>query len=106
MEFLVMATMKESIVTLPPSVVRKLCEAATPGLEQAKKEGKIKEFYYIPGWRFMLITEESSAEEMMKNMNQNPAIGLMNFEVHPLADGIEAWKDGIENLKLAEKTAA
>ena len=106
MKFLVMFSPKEAVLTLPPSVTLKLIEATTPLFEQVLKEGNIKEFYCMPGSRFMLISEESSAEEMMKNMTQNPSFGLMNVEVSPLADGVEAWKDMIANLKLAEKTAA
>ena len=76
-------------------------------INQARKSGDILEMYVIPGeGRGVSIQEETSAEAMAEKMNRTPMMGLMHFEIHPLADW-DAWaKSFMEYLKKAEKSVS
>ncbi len=104
MKFLVISSFKDTLSTLPPSVVRQSLEATVDVLKQDMKAGKILEFYIIPGQnRGVSIQERKSAEELMQAFSATPIAAFANFEIYPLADFNEAMKTMIESLKAAEK---
>lgn len=109
MKFLVIASLslKDTVSTLPPSVIRQLIEANLEYVNQARKAGKILEWYHIPGWgRFVSIEEHKSAEEIGQNLGRSPMAAFINFEVYPLADADESMKIMLESIKAAEQRAA
>jgi len=104
MKFLVIATPKEIMFTLPPAMSRQLVEAQVAWINQQKQAGKILEHYWIPGWaRAVVIREAESAEDVARAFSEMPLGGLMNSEVYPLADYDESMKGIIESLKRAEQ---
>lgn len=103
MKFLGIATMKDVTMTLPPAVQRQFLETALATMNQQKKEGKILEMYFVPGWgKSMVITEANSAEEMLHNIGPMVA-SYMDLETYPLADFNESLNMFIESIKMAEK---
>jgi muconolactone delta-isomerase len=107
MKFLVIVSFKDTVLSLPPSVVRKASEENLDIINQARKSGGILEMYVIPGQnRFVSIQEVASAEEMAEHMNMTPLAGHVNIEIHPLAEW-DAWaKSFMEYLKAAEKSVS
>jgi muconolactone delta-isomerase len=104
MKFLTIGKFKDIGLTLPPALTRQLLEASVPIANQQKKEGKILEFYWIPGAAaYVTIGECKTAEEMVKNFNVVPISAYMGYEIYPLADYNESMKIIIERLKEAEK---
>jgi hypothetical protein len=100
MKHLAIASIKDSAITLPMTVLSQLWEAMIVHMEQQVKEGKVQEGYFVPGWnRFVVISETGSIEELVKNQNENPALGLFNIELYPLADLKESSKIIAESLK-------
>ena len=104
MKFLIIATTKDIMFTLPPAMARQLVEAQFAWVNQQRQAGKILEHYWIPGWgRAVVIREAESAEDVAQAFNEMPLGGLMNSEVYPLADYDESMKGIIERLKRAER---
>ena len=104
MKFLVISHLKDTFSTLPPSVVRQLWEANMELVNQARKAGKIREIYWIPGWnRGVSIEDKKSAEEVVQTLSGSPMFAFLNFEVYPLADFDESRKVLLESVKAAEK---
>ena len=104
MKFLTISRTKDTFSTLPPAMLRQLMEATAAYMDQGKKEGKILEYYFIPGWnRSVVISESDSAEEIVQRISGLPVGAFLDFEVYPLADPNEAMKAFIESLKAAEK---
>lgn len=104
MKFLVIASLKDTASTLPPSVGRQLMEATLDLMNQEMKAGRILEMYFMAGSnRSMVISEAKSGEEIVKNISRLPIGGFMDFETYPLADFNESMKAWIENMKAAEK---
>jgi hypothetical protein len=104
MKFLVIGTMKDTALLIPPAIGRQMTEASIAVMNQQKKAGKIVEFYWIPGTsRSVVIREAKSAEEIVKDMSEVFATALANFEIYPLADFNESQKILLEMLKAAEK---
>ncbi len=104
MKFITITKMKDVAASLPPAMARQLIEASLSYLNQHKKEGKILEFYHVPGWgRFIVISENKSAEEIAQNIIGIPTAAFSDFEVYPLADFNESMKMYIETMKTAEK---
>lgn len=107
MKFLGISTLKDAALMLPPAAIIQLMEGTMAVISQQKKEGKIKEFFYSPGWnRSIALVENNSAEEMLKNINSMPIASYLDMEVYPLADGIQAMKDFVEAAKAAQKMMA
>jgi muconolactone delta-isomerase len=103
MKFLIITKVKDTAASLPPAMARQLLEATMAYMNQHKKEGKILEFYHIPGWgRFVVIGENKSAEEIAQNIIGMPTAVITDFEVYPLADFNESIKMYIETFKMAE----
>jgi muconolactone delta-isomerase len=103
MKFLSIAKMKDVAMALPPAVQRQFLETTLASMNQQKKEGKIQEMYYSPGWgKSMVISEADNAEEMMKNMGAMVA-SYMDVETYPLADFNQALNMFIESIKAAEQ---
>ena len=104
MKFLVISSFKDTIVTVPPSIVKKAWELSADALNRDMKAGKILAFYAIPGQnRGISIHERGSAEELVEHFKSTPIATLVDFEVYPLAD-MEVWaKAFMETLELAEK---
>ena len=104
MKFLTIGTVKDTMYTTPPTVTRQLMEATVAWMKQQKQAGTILEAYVIPAWRrSIVISEAESAEDIVKNLNQMPGMGFMDFELYPLADWDESMKNVIESLKRAEQ---
>jgi muconolactone delta-isomerase len=104
MKFLTISKMKDTASAIPPSVMRQLMEATSAYMEQGKKDGKVLEYYFIPGWdRSVVIHESDSAEAIVQALTELPVGSFMDIEVYPLADPFESMKAFIENLKAAEK---
>ena len=105
MKFLTIAcAKKETMSTLPPSVMSQLMKATDAYMDEGKKKGEFLEYYYIPGWnRSIVISESKNAEEIVQKISGVPISGFMDFEVYPLADPKESMKIFIESLKAAEK---
>jgi muconolactone delta-isomerase len=104
MKFLTVSKMKDTASTVPPSVMRPLLEASLEVMKQEKKEGKVLEYYFIPGWdRVLAINEIGSADEILKRLSALPIGVFLDFEVYPLGDAFEAMRTYIESLKIAEK---
>jgi len=104
MKFLVIAKLKDTASTLPPSVMRPLMEATLDLMNQEKKAGRILEMYFLAGsGRSMVISEVKSAEEIVQRQSTLPISGFMDFETYPLADFNESMKTYIESMKAAEK---
>jgi hypothetical protein len=102
MKHLAIASFKDTAIALPLSELSRLMEAMIAHMEQHVKEGKVQEAYYIPGWnRLVAISETESLEELVRNQNENPALGLMDIELYPLADIRESMKIVSESLKRA-----
>jgi muconolactone delta-isomerase len=107
MKFMTIGKAKDTFTTLPPTLLRQLMEATLAYMNQHKKEGKIQEYYYVPGWgHSIIISELKSAEEMMNNLSGVPLSSFMDYEIYPLADFNESIKVIIERLKAAEKMMA
>jgi muconolactone delta-isomerase len=104
MKFIGIGKQKEVAATIPPAVLRQLLEVSIATMKQQKKEGKILEYYFVPGWfKTVLIMEFQSAEEAYSAIGAVPLTNYMDIEIYPLADG---WKIGdvmLESLKQAEK---
>jgi hypothetical protein len=103
MKFLIIGKVKDVALTLPPALSRQLLEASLAVMNQHKKEGKILEFYFIPGARSVIIGESKTAEEMVRNFSEAPVTMYMDWEIYPLADFNEGMKTIIGRLKEAEK---
>jgi hypothetical protein len=104
MEVLTIGKFKDVGLTLPPALTRQLLEASVPIANQQKKEGKILEFYWIPGAAtYVTIGECNTAEDMVKNFNAVPISVYMGYEIFPLADYNDSMKILIETLKVMEK---
>jgi len=104
MKFLTITKVKDAAASLPPAISRQLIEATLDYMNQHKKEGKILEFYHVPGWgRFIVISENKSAEEIAQNIIGMPTAAITDFEVYPLADFNESMKMYIDTMKMAEK---
>jgi muconolactone delta-isomerase len=104
MKFLTISKMKDTVSTVPPSVMRPLMEATLNLMNQEMKAGRILEAYFMAGsGRAMVISELKSAEELVKVINTLPISGFMDFEAYPLADFNESMKIHIEAMKAAEK---
>jgi muconolactone delta-isomerase len=104
MKFLVIGTMKDTALALPPAMGRQIMEASIPVMNQQKKAGKIVEFYWVPAaMRSVVIRERNRAEEILQDMSEVPQAALMNVEIYPLADFNESMKIMLESLKAAEK---
>jgi muconolactone delta-isomerase len=104
MKFLTISKMKDTAYTIPPAVMRQLMEATAAYMEQAKKDGQVLEYYFIPGWdRSVVIHESDSAEAIVQALTGLPVGGFLDIEVYPLADPFESMKAYIEALKEAEK---
>lgn len=104
MKFLGISSLKDTISTLPPAVSRQLMEATADWVNQQKKAGTILEIYFMAGWnRTVVIMEQKSAEEVVRNMSTIPMQAFMNFETYPLADFNESLKAFIESIKAAEQ---
>ncbi len=107
MKFLTIGKVKDIGLALPPALSRQLTEATVAAVNQQRKEGKLQEFYWIPGAATTVgISECNSAEELVKNFNAVPFSAFMSFETFPLADFNESMKIVIERLKEAEKMMA
>lgn len=107
MKFLGISTLKDAVLMLPPAVMRQLIEGTLAAIAQQKKEGKMLEFYFSPGWsRAVAIIEAKTAEEMFKSINTMPIASYLDMECYPLTDGIEALKANVEMIKAAEKMMA
>jgi muconolactone delta-isomerase len=104
MKFIGIGKQKEVAATIPPAVLRQLLEVSIAAMKQQKKEGKLLEYYFVPGWfKTVLITEYQSPEEAYASISAAPITNYMDIEIYPLADG---WKIGdamLESLKQAEK---
>ena len=104
MKFLTIGKFKDVGLTIPPALTRQLLEASVSIANQQKKEGKILEFYWIPGAAtYVTIGECKTAEEMVKDFNAVPISAYMGYEIYPLADYNESMKIIIERLKQTEK---
>jgi muconolactone delta-isomerase len=104
MKFLIISRAKDTFSTLPPAMLRQLMEATIAYMDQGKKEGKVLEYYFIPGWdRSIVISESDSAEAIVQAITGLPIGAFLDFEVYPLADPNESMKTYIEALKTAEK---
>jgi len=103
MKFLVISRLKDTVLALPPSVMRQLLEVSVAVMEQQKKAGQILDFYYSPTGCSVAILENKNAEEWVKDQASIPILSYMNFEVYPLSDGFTAMKTFIESMKAAEK---
>lgn len=104
MKFLTISRTKDTMSTVPPSVMRRLMEATITYMNEGKKRGEFLEYYFIPGWnRSVVISENRNAEELVGKISGLPVGSFLDFEVYPLADPNESMKTFIESLKMAEK---
>ncbi len=104
MKFLAISKMKDAALALPPAMGIQLIESATAAINQLKKEGKVLEVYYVPGWsRTVIVQESKTAEEALKIMVSSPIYSFMDTEIYPLADGIESMKMLVDTFKAAQK---
>jgi muconolactone delta-isomerase len=104
MKFLGIGKQKDVAAALPPAVTRQLLEVSVANMKQQKKEGRILEFYVVPGWfRTVVIMESQSAEDVFKSISAAPITNYMDIEIYPLADGFGLADSMIETLKQAEK---
>ena len=104
MKFMTISKMRDTMSTLPPSVLRQLMEATTAYMDEGRKKGAFLEYYFIPGWRrSVVISEAKNAEEIVQSISGLPIGSFLDFEVYPLADPDESMKIFIESLKAAEK---
>jgi len=104
MKFLTISRSKDTMSTLPPSVLRQLMEATVAYMDEGRKKGAFLEYYFIPGWdRAVVISEAKSAEEIVQSISGLPIGSFLDIEVYPLADPNESMKIFIESLKAAEK---
>jgi hypothetical protein len=106
MKILVIAKQKDSAILVPPAVFRQLLEISMAGIAQMKKAGKLLDFYFSPLGYSIVILNYNTAEEWQKDMGLMPLLSYMDFESYPLADGNEAMKSLLEQLKAAEKMMA
>jgi muconolactone delta-isomerase len=104
MKFLSISKMKDTVSTVPPSVMRPLMEATLNVMNEEMKKGRILEAYFMAGSsRAAVIVEAKSAEEIVQMIMALPIAGFMDFETYPLANFNESMKTNIETLKTAEK---
>ena len=104
MKFLSISKMKDTVSTVPPSVMRPLMEATLNVMNQEMKAGRILEAYFMAGsGRAAVIVEAMSAEEIVQIIMGLPIAGFMDFETYPLADFNQSMKIDIEAFKAAEK---
>jgi muconolactone delta-isomerase len=103
-KFLGIGKQKDAAAMLPPAVIRQLLEASIANMKQQKKDGKILEFYFVPGWfKTVIIMENQSAEGIFKEISGAPITNYMDIEIYPLADGFGTADAMIETLRQAEK---
>ena len=106
MKYLAIASFKDVMLNLPQKEIQRLLEGMVAHMEQHRKSDRIQEGYFIPGWnRLVAISENSSIEELYRNMSENPMYGLLNIEVYPLADIGESMKITLEGLKRSMAAA-
>jgi len=104
MKFLLIGRIKDTALTLPPSVARQIMEASVPVMNQQKKAGKVVEFYWAPGVNCSVVIREcKSAEDVLRDMNEVPQAALLDFDIYPLADFNESVKIMLEGFKAREK---
>jgi muconolactone delta-isomerase len=103
MKFLITSTPKDTWSTLPPAISRQLLEANIAFINQQKQAGKLLEIYSAPDGCTIAICEHPSAEDLTQTLAGVPGGGLLNFEVHPLADYVQTMKAYIEAAKAAEQ---
>ena len=104
MKFLIIATTKDIMFTLPPAIARQLLEATAAWVNQQKQAGTLLEIYGMAGWvRTIAIEEHESAEAVAQTVAGNPLGAFLNHEVYPLADFDEVMKANIESVKKAEQ---
>jgi hypothetical protein len=104
MKFVSICSIKDTVSTLPPSIVRQILEAGVVWINQQKNAGTLLEIYGMAGWRrVMIIWEVESAEAIVRVVNENPMGAFLNHEVYALADIDEVMKANIESAKRAEQ---
>ncbi len=104
MKFVTIATVKDTIAALPLPAAKQLTEATLAYMNQQKREGKILEFYFVPGWgRSLVISEAKSAEELAQSIIGVPLKSFMGFETYPLSDFNQSVMMEIEATKAMEK---
>ena len=104
MKFLCITKVKDSLLTMPPAVMRQILEASAAAIEQQKKQGTVLEFYYSPAGYNIIILEYNDAEEWAKEQLSVPVLTYLDIQVYPLTDGSTTINAMIEVLKATEQT--
>ncbi len=103
MKVLCITKVKDSLLSMPPAVMRQVLELSAAAIEQQKKQGKVLEYYYSPAGYNIVILDYKDAEEWTKDQISVPVLTYVDTEIYPLTDGSTALKGMIEAIKMAEK---
>jgi muconolactone delta-isomerase len=103
MKLLCITKVKDSLLTMPPAVMRQILEASAAAIEQQKKQGKVLEYYYSPAGYNIVILDYKDAEEWAKDQLSVPVLTYVDTQVYPLTDGSTTINGMIEVLKATEQ---
>jgi len=105
MKILTISKLKDTTMTLPPTVLLPIMEASAVEMNKQKKEGKILEWYYSPGtFQNFVILDYDSADQWAKDQTKIPILMFCDSEVYPLADYEPYLKNMLEVLRASAKT--
>ena len=93
MKFLLTSTVKDTMSTLPPAVVRQLLEATLAWLNQQRQAGTLLESYVVPGWGLNIaIWQQETADEVAQTLIGCPLTPFppeLDRRLPPVASGLE-----------------
>ena len=101
MKFLAIAKQKDSLMMVPPAVLRQLLESSFEAMRQQKQQGKIVDYFYSPAGYSIVIVDEPSIDAWMEDQMAIPVLSYCDQEIYPLGDIEVAMKGYIENVKAA-----
>ena len=101
MKFLAIAKQKDSLMMTPPGTIRQIMEASWKAMQQQKAQGKIVDYFYSPGGYSIVIVEEPTIEDWVRDQMAVPILSYYDQEVYPLGDLGAAIEGFIEKLKAA-----
>ena len=72
MKFLAIAKQKDSLMMTPPGTIRQIMEASWKAMQQQKAQGKIVDYFYSPGGYSIVIVEEPTIEDWVRDQMAEP----------------------------------